>query len=1078
MSIVLSGSLILTGSISASGNLTTLGTITAQTLVVQTITSSIVNMTGSNIFGSQLTDRQTFTGSVVMTGSLTVNTTGTEFQVTNAGVVMGNLLTDNHSATGSFRVTGSILQNGGALAPQDGTVLYFSSSWFVPTSTVSTSGTTVTSVGTQFTSAMVGAKLTILGESRIISAFTSTTQVTVDSAYSQNYSGIAAGSWGVFSRAFATADRTTPTDTNVFYDTGGNKKSYFDQNGNLVLTSNYVIANNTLSAGTFFSFGTAAGMRFSSANNDSLTDVRLRRISSGSLQIDNASSDTEFRDLILRNITGSNAFFSGSLAVSGSSSITGSLNVSRGITGSLFGTASQALTASFLLGGGGSGVGFPFTGSAQITGSLGVTGSITSTGNITTTGTLTAQTLVVQTVTSSIVFSSGSNRFGSQLTDRQTFTGSVVMTGSLTVNTTGTEFQVTNNGVVIGNLLTDNHSMTGSVLITGSLTVNTTGTEFQVTNNGVVIGNLLTDRHSVTGSLRVTGSGIFTNTVIVSGSLTVSSSATAISVQGSGSSVFSVDGTVGRLFEVDDSLSGSLFSVNTAAGLPVIEAFSDNTVRIGQFGQRALFVSQSRVGIGMETPTANLHISGSGSDSLMRISSIVSSSIFFVSGSGNVGIGTITPQRLLHLTGSGDTYIRVDRGSIQSLFGTDDIGTYIGQQGAFDLRLITNAAERFRITSVGNVGIGTSTVTEGTQAVSSISIFPSSSVSNGPLIQFPGNGRIRPASTGDRLSIDGNALFLNGTFGANIVMATGGGNVGIGTTSPSATLEIAKANSGGIGPYLFLRNNTSTATNNAVQISFAGNSGGDATAPTAAIRVTEASNAAATMTFHTYDGATFTERMRITSAGNVLIGKTNDADAGQGVRLLASGLVQATRDQADPLSVNRTTNDGTLVSLRQDGTEEGTISVSGTTVSYNSFLGSHWSQLQDGSKIEILKGTIIETIDEMCIWEGEKNDRLPKSKISDTVESKNVYGTFLAWDEDWQTSNDFYVAAVGLGYIRVNSSQNVSMGDLLQSNGDGTAKIQEDDTMRSSTIAKVVSTNKIETYEDGSYLIAATLHCG
>jgi hypothetical protein len=50
------------------------------------------------------------------------------------------------------------------------------------------------------------------------------------------------------------------------------------------------------------------------------------------------------------------------------------------------------------------------------------------------TGTLTAQTLVVQTVTSSIVYSSGSNRFGSELTDRQTFTGSVDITGSLIVN--------------------------------------------------------------------------------------------------------------------------------------------------------------------------------------------------------------------------------------------------------------------------------------------------------------------------------------------------------------------------------------------------------------------------------------------------------------------------------------------------------------------------------------------------------------------------------------------------------------------------------------------------------------------
>jgi len=61
--------------------------------------------------------------------------------------------------------------------------------------------------------------------------------------------------------------------------------------------------------------------------------------------------------------------------------ITGSLNVTAGITGSLLGTASyatQALSASWAPGGGGSS--FPYTGSAQITGSLVVTGDINVTG--------------------------------------------------------------------------------------------------------------------------------------------------------------------------------------------------------------------------------------------------------------------------------------------------------------------------------------------------------------------------------------------------------------------------------------------------------------------------------------------------------------------------------------------------------------------------------------------------------------------------------------------------------------------------------------------------------------------------
>jgi hypothetical protein len=97
-------------------------------------------------------------------------------------------------------------------------------------------------------------------------------------------------------------------------------------------------------------------------------------------------------------------------------------------------------------------------------------------------------------------------------------------------------------------------------------------------------------------------------------------------------------------------------------------------------------------------------------------------------------------------------------------------------------------SDRMYISSSGAIGIGTSTVVEGTQPASSISIFPTSSVSNGPLIQFAGNGRIRPADTGNRLSIDGNALYLNSYIGGNTIMNTAGGGVAIGTASPGSNM--------------------------------------------------------------------------------------------------------------------------------------------------------------------------------------------------------------------------------------------------------------------------------------------------
>jgi len=99
-----------------------------------------------------------------------------------------------------------------------------------------------------------------------------------------------------------------------------------------------------------------------------------------------------------------------------------------------------------------------------------ISGSLTVTGNSTFTGTMTAQTLVVQTITSSVNFVTGSTKFGAISSNTHQFTGSVNVTGSLSVVTTGTEFQVTNTGVRIGNVSTDVHPITGSVNVSGSAT--------------------------------------------------------------------------------------------------------------------------------------------------------------------------------------------------------------------------------------------------------------------------------------------------------------------------------------------------------------------------------------------------------------------------------------------------------------------------------------------------------------------------------------------------------------------------------------------------------------------------------
>lgn len=153
------------------------------------------------------------------------------------------------------------------------------------------------------------------------------------------------------------------------------------------------------------------------------------------------------------------------------STITGSLTVTNGITGSISGiatSASFAISASQAA----SAVSSSFASNATsasfaalaATASYFLTSSVSSASfatsasyaatssfasNFTVTNTLTAQTLVVQTVSSSVVYSSGSNVFGNDLSNTQVMTGSVSITGSF--RSTG-PMTVSGSAIVTGSL--------------------------------------------------------------------------------------------------------------------------------------------------------------------------------------------------------------------------------------------------------------------------------------------------------------------------------------------------------------------------------------------------------------------------------------------------------------------------------------------------------------------------------------------------------------------------------------------------------------------------------------------------
>ena len=112
------------------------------------------------------------------------------------------------------------------------------------------------------------------------------------------------------------------------------------------------------------------------------------------------------------------------------------------------------------------------------------------------------------------------------------------------------------------------------------------------------------------GAGYVTGAFPFTGSGGISGSL---------EIIGSGSGLFSVEGSVGTLFTVNDGLDDVIFAANNVSGTPVISANADNTVKLGKLGGFGIVISGS-------TPAPN--------DSQAKI--IITGSIHT---SGSLGVG-------------------------------------------------------------------------------------------------------------------------------------------------------------------------------------------------------------------------------------------------------------------------------------------------------------------------------------------------------------------------------------------------------------------------------------------------------
>ena len=237
--------------------------------------------------------------------------------------------------------------------------------------------------------------------------------------------------------------------------------------------------------------------------------------------------------------------------------------------------------------------------------------------------------------------------------------------------------------------------------------------------------------------------------------------------------------------------------------------------------QRMIINSSGNVGIGTTSPTAALDVNGeiairggegaddarmhfrasdnsnrftietdldgSTSNDLLGFRAAGTDNILVLKGNGNVGIGTDSPGEKLGVLGN----IRLENGAQRNIIGptNENLGIFANPNGSDEGILFSTdngVTTEMIILNGGNVGIGTTSPGDALEVNGAISTTSSNFVS---------------ASTGSILTLQTasapysysyiNAAAAGGVMiSAALALQTDAGNVGIGTTSPSAKLDV------------------------------------------------------------------------------------------------------------------------------------------------------------------------------------------------------------------------------------------------------------------------------------------------
>lgn len=551
------------------------------------------------------------------------------------------------------------------------------------------------------------------------------------------------------------------------------------------------------------------------------------------------------------------------------------------------------------------------------TGSYATTGSNTFNGNLTVTGFIEAQELRTTYISSSILYRSGSTKFGDELSDTHAFTGSLNISGSVNVGSAPIESNATRIKI--------NNTEIGTVSAYGS---NNNGDPIIIIKNSAT-GNALTINPNELGnfsyfypsglvsinSLNVSGSTKFgdelTDTHAFSGSVSISGS---ISVPGSGLVSGSSQITYSGLSGVPSGIvSGSA------------QVLAGTTIHSGSFFNGISVVSGSaQIDVMSTTNIARLATTGSNT----FVGNQVVSGSFKVSGSIESSYDNLaTEGGQLILRGPVNRY-NVDNwsGNALRIFREDDATAANGNviifaSGSGQVGINKNSTN-------STLDVNGNTLVSGSLTATNMNVFGTTE-----LAYVNGTTQMRISRSGAVARLQN---YENGSV-SNIILNWEGGNLGVGVTDPSTALDVYKIGSGGAltGAAMTLRSGNAYDTSGSQQILF---SYSGTTLYRHSIRTRHMSDAAAgnAIDFYTWkygtdvNSAIGTQHV-MTIDGNAMVGigtttpgqtlELKSAD-GQGLRLKNAGSSDKRWDivgSGNDLRINET-GVGAVMTIKAGGT--------------------------------------------------------------------------------------------------------------------------------------------------------------